>query len=275
MSKFVKKYQKIIIFCTLVLIPLFAILPLFHPGFFPMHDDEQVGRLIELHKVTMDGQFPPRWVPDLGFGYGYPLYNFYPPLFYYIGEIFKQLGSNFILATKLTLITGFIFSSISMYLWIKNRWGILPGLVAAVVYTYVPYHGVDIYVRGAFSEFFSFIFVPAIFWAMDRISTTRNKQWVLVLSLLLTGLVLSHNLVAMQAIPFIVIYGVFVLWENKKEIKRILVSFIVAGICALGLSAYFWLPALTEKKFTLVDQILVKELANYSIHFVYPIQLWN
>lgn len=275
MKQFIQKYQTYIICALLVVIPLFAMLPLFHSGFFPMHDDEQVGRLIELHKVVSQGQIPPRWVPDLGFGYGYPLYNFYPPLFYYVGAFFTSLGIGFILSTKLALILGFILSAISMYFWVQNRFGKWAGVFSAIVYTYVPYHAVDIYVRGAFSEFFSFIFIPAVFWAMDKVSKSGKKSWILVLSMLLACVVLAHNLVALQAIPFISLYGLFLLWENKEELKRLLVAFLFAGVGALGMSAYFWLPALTEKQFTLVDSILTKELANYAIHFVYPIQLWS
>lgn len=275
MKNFFKRYQSLIIFCILIVIPLFAMLPLFHSGFFPMHDDEQVGRLVELAKVVSQGQIPPRWVPDLGFGYGYPLFNFYPPLFYYVGELFSFLGVGFVLSTKIALIIGFICSSISMYLWIQNRFGKMAGIFAAIVYTYVPYHAIDIYVRGAFSEFFSFIFIPAVFWAMDKVSTSRQKLWIVMLSVLLTCVVLAHNLVALQAVPFILLYSVYLLRENRKDFLRLLISFSLAGIGALGLSAYFWLPALAEKQFTLVDSILTKELANYAIHFVYPIQLWS
>lgn len=275
MKLFFQKYLSFIAVIVVLIIPIFAMLPLFHPGFFPIHDDEQVGRLVEMHKTLMDGQIPPRWVPDLGFGYGYPLYNFYPPLFYYTGVIFSLLGVGFIFSTKIALIIGFVLSSLFMYLWVKNRWGRLSGIFAAVVYTYLPYHAVDIYVRGAFPEFFSFIFVPAIFWAMDHLGRSKEKKWIVILGLSLAGLVLSHNLVALQAILFILLYSAYLLFENKKDAPRIITSLVISAAIALGLSAYFWLPSLAEKSFTLVDTILIKELANYTIHFVYPIQLWS
>jgi hypothetical protein len=47
------------------------------------------------------------------------------------------------------------------------------------------------------------------------------------------------------------------------------------GIClGLGLSAFFWLPSMMERKFTMVDSILLKELASYKIHFIELSQLW-
>ena len=41
------------------------------------------------------------------------------------------------------------------------------------------------------------------------------------------------------------------------------------------LSAFFWMPALLEKKYTIVDEMLLQNLADFRIHFVYPEQLWN
>src|SRR5258706_9180913 len=104
--------SKIILF---VLIPvalfaicLFAIFPLFHTGLFSMHDDEQVARLYEMYLVISNAQIPPRWVPDLGFGFGFPLFNFYPPLVYYLGSLFHLLGFSFITSTKIVMGLGFL-----------------------------------------------------------------------------------------------------------------------------------------------------------------------
>ena len=65
-EKLVKKWP----FFLILLLSWWAIRSLFHSGFFPMHDDEQIARLYELHQALSAGQFPPRWVANLGFGYG-------------------------------------------------------------------------------------------------------------------------------------------------------------------------------------------------------------
>ena len=54
----------------------FALLPLFQPGFFSIHDDEQIGRLFELDQALKSGQFPVRIIANLGFGFSYLLFNF-------------------------------------------------------------------------------------------------------------------------------------------------------------------------------------------------------
>ncbi len=275
MKQVIKKYQSILIGLLLIVVCGFAMLPLFHAGLFPMHDDEQISRLYELHKVLGDGQIPPRWVPDLGFGYGFPLYNFYPPLFYYVAELFHLFSFSFITATKLALGLSFLLSAGFMYAWVKDRFGRLAGMFAALVYVYAPYHAVDIYVRGAFAEFFSFVWIPAVLWSFDKLSRKQSFGNIVLCGIFLACVVLSHNLVAMQVIPFFVIYACVLLFQQRKACTSLMKGFIFSGIISLGISAYFWIPALLEKKFTLVDTILTKELANYAIHFVCPNQLWS
>ncbi|HSW87681.1 MAG TPA: 6-pyruvoyl-tetrahydropterin synthase-related protein [Candidatus Saccharimonadales bacterium] len=267
--------RKILSFIIIFAACFFAIRALLVPGFFTMHDDEQIARLYDLNNSLLAGQMPPRWVSHLGFGYGYPLFNFYPPFVYYAGELFYLLGFSLINATKIVMVLGFLLSALFMYLWVKNRYGAFAGIVSAVLYTYGPYHGVDLYVRGAFAEFFSFVWIPAIFWSLDLAVKKRSYGWGMLSGIFLAFLVLTHNLTALAFIPFYIAYLSLISFENKQYIKQLIPIVIISGITALGFSAYFWLPALLEKKYTLVDNILTKELASYKIHFLYPQQLWS
>jgi len=95
----------------LVLVILFSLLPLrfvFQGGFFPIHDEAQVIRVNQMAKAISEGQFPVRWVSDLGYGYGYPIFNFYNPLPYYFGGMVDLLGLDALLATKAMFVIGFL-----------------------------------------------------------------------------------------------------------------------------------------------------------------------
>ncbi len=265
-------------FCPYIILLLLcmpAIFPLFHSGFFSMHDDEQIARLYELDQSVKATEIPPRWVSNLGFGFGYPLFNFYPPLVYYFGEAFHLLGFTLIDSTKIVMGLGFLLSALFMFLWVRKYAGNLGGIVAAVLYIYAPYHGVDIYVRGAMAEFFSFVWLPAVFWSIDKVADKKSSVYVLVSSIFLACMVLTHNLIALPFAFFLITYIIFVLIRHKNEIAVLVPRYLIIGIISLGLSAYFWLPALAEKQYTLVDIILTRELANYAIHFVYIGQFWN
>ena len=151
------------IFLVLLLLLIPSVLALLKPGYYNMHDDMQMVRQLELEKCIQDGQIPCRWSPDLGYEYGYPLFNFYPPLPYIVGQIYRFLGFSFMWSVKLTAVTQFITSGIAMYLFVSYLSTPLISFLASLFYTYAPYHAVNVYIRGAMNEAWASVFFPLIF----------------------------------------------------------------------------------------------------------------
>lgn len=269
----ISSVKKNIFLLVLIIICFFAIQPLFNPGFFPIHDDEQIGRLFDLDQVLKEGQIPPRIIPNIGFGFGYPLFNFYPPLVYYVAEVFRILGFSYIDSVKIMIGLGFILSSFFMYLFSKEYLGRLGGLISAVFYVYAPYHSVDVYVRGALPEFWSFVFIPAIFWAYKKLADTLDSKYAVLAGVFNALLVITHNLVALMSSVFIAFFILFLLFITTKR-KKLFLLVILSGILSFLLPSYFFIPAVFENGHTMVS-LLTKELADYSLHFVYIRQFWN
>ncbi len=270
LKKVIIAYQGALLVCLLT---VFAILPLFTPGFWPMHDDEQVGRLYELDNAVKNGHIPPRISTNLGFGYGYPLFNFYPSFVYYFAEIFVLVGFSYITSIELMIATGFLVTALFMYLFAKEYLGTVGAVVASVAYTYAPYHAVDVYVRGALPEFWSFAFIPAIFWAIKKLHDSGKTMYLVFLAFFVCFLILTHNLVALMSAFFIGAYCLylFIRTEKKWELFR---SVALGGLLGLLLSSYFWIPSYFEKQYTMIE-LLTTELADYTQHFVYIRQLWD
>lgn len=264
--------KDIIPLIIIFLIATIISLPLLAPGFYTVHDDQQIARLYLFDKALFAGQFPVRWVDELGFGFGYPLFVFYPPFVYMLAESFKLLGFGYVGAIKMVFALSIFISGISMYILAKQFSGKLGGLTSSLFYILAPYRAIDIYIRGALSESFSFVWLPIILLALYKIQTNKNYMYLAALSL--AFLMITHNLVFLpfSFILFIYIFLIFYITKNKK---RYLFLVFISALLSAALSAFFWLPALTEKHFTIVDQILLADLANYKIHFVNPIQLWD
>ena len=250
--------------------------PLINPGLFQIHDDQQVARLFLFDQAIKAGQFRVRWVSGLGFGFGYPLFVFYPPFVYGLGELIHLSGAGFVDSVKIVFALSILLSGITMYILGKNISGKIGGLVAAVFYMMAPYRAVDVYVRGALSESFSFVWLPLILYAFLKLSQCKsfNKYYVLLAAFSVAFLMITHNLVLL---PFLIFLTLFILFlfmvtKNKKVFSS---SCIISLLLAAGLSAFFWIPSLLEKKYTIVDQILLVDLADYRSHFVYVQQLWN
>lgn len=238
-----------------------------------MHDDQHIARLFLFHRSLFEGQIYPRWVDQLGFGFGYPLFNFYPPLIYIVAELFVAIGFGFVGSIKAMLIVGFIIGALGVYLYTNlytdKKWA----LVSSLAFTTFSYRAITVYVRGAFAEFFGLSIFPFVLWTMVRLLRKQTLQNSVLFAVFFGLLILAHPLIAFPALLYLGIYVLWLLYCSKDRFNYLLYQ-TLAGILGLGLSAFFWLPSLLEKKYTLVGDILTSELADFHIHFVYPSQLW-
>lgn len=254
------------------LLSYWAIVPLLRPGFFPIHDDVQVVRVQQMAQALKDGQLPVRWAGDLGYGFGYPIFNFYAPLAYYVGAIFNLFGLNVLLATKLMMVLGILLSGVMMYFLAQEFWGEIGGILSGLFYVYAPYHAVDIYVRGAVSEFWAMVFLPLVFLSLYKIFKGKNKFWIIAGGLSCAAVILSHNLTAMMITPFVILSGLLMFVFSKKR-KLPITNYLLLITFTLSISAFYWLPALSEMRLTKVlGQI--GGGADFREHFVYFDQLW-
>jgi len=263
----------------LILVLLSALLAsrwLFKPGYFNMHDDLQMMRQLQMEKCWQDNQFPCRWVPDMGFGYGYPLFNFYPPLPYYVGQIFRWLGLTFMTTAKVIFALQFFLSGVTMFILAADLWGDWGGLLSAVFYIWAPYHAVDVFVRGATNEAWAFIWFPLIFWAGKKLVEKEKWRYVFWLALGYGSLLLTHSIMALIFTPaFLAWIAYWLVIEKKYSWRkgRLWGQLTLSGIWALGLSAFFTLPMLFEKEFTHIETMF-SGYFDWRAHFVSIKQLF-
>jgi hypothetical protein len=266
--------KKLFFALFIIVLGYLSVRPLFVDGFFPVHDNVQIERVYEMSKAVKDGQFPVRWVKDLGYGYGYPIFNFYSPLPYYLGGVFNLLGFDLIQSTKMMFFVGIILAGVTMFLLGRQIWNSWSGgLLSGVLYLYAPYHALDIYVRGAVGEFWAMGFLPLIFLGIDKIGKTDSIRGVLIGILGIAGVILSHNLTSLMMLPFLSLYTMFVFYETTNKRSFVLKMFCLL-ILSLAVSCFYWLPALYEMKFTNIFS-QVGGGADFRNHFIFIDQLWD
>src|SRR3990170_5560404 len=262
------KVKYIFWFLIIIIFSVLASRDLLKPGYFPMHDDLQMMRQLSMEKCFLDGQIPCRWVSDMGYGFGYPLFNFYPPLPYLFGEIFRLFAAAFTTTARLTFALSFFVSGVGMFLLAKEFFGRLGGVVAAIFYIWAPYHAVDVYVRGAMNEAWALVFFPLILWTSYKLISCAKKEvlkWSLSLAISYTGLLLSHNLMFLIFTPVFAGWILIHLWQKNAwgALPRIFIS----SIWALGLSAFFTLPAIFENNLTQIRS-QIGGYYDFTAHFV-------
>src|SRR3989339_2149703 len=197
-----ESFQKIIskyIWLIVLIISLPAVRYLFINGFFGVSDDLHIGWLYEMDRVIKMLQFPPRYVPDLSYGFGYPLFTFVYPLPFYIAEIFHLIGLSLVNSVKLVFGLSVPVSMYFMYKLLRVYMKEDFSLAGAVLYVYAPYRSLEFFVRGTIGEITAFVFFPLIILAI-----IKNKPYILALSF--AGLILSHNIMAYMFMPFLLLF---------------------------------------------------------------------
>lgn len=225
---------------------------LFGPGFYTFSDEPHLANLHQMVRAIVGKQLPPRWAPDMSFNFGYPLFNFYYPLPFYLGAFFHLLFKvSLVWSLKLVFFLSVLLSGLACYFLSRKFFNQVSSFAAAVVYLYTPYRAVDLYVRGAVGEMWGFVFMPLVFLAFVDLTQKRNVRSLIFASFSLAGLMLAHNLTPIIFLPFFVIavltYLLFV--APGKGRLRAFGFFCLTFIWGLALSAYCWLPAIFEKRY--------------------------
>jgi len=232
----------------IILFSAIAVFSLLHKGLPPTHDGEyHIVRFYLFNESFNDGNLYPRWAAHLNNGFGVPLFNFVYPLPNYIAVLFHLFDISLIDSFKFEMFIATVMGGIFFYLWAKEFWGKLGGIVSSVFYTFSPYHFVDIYIRGSVGEVWALAFFPAFLWAYTRFATTKLRLFFILSSLFLGLIIFSHNILALMFFLFAVSYITLFILKEKNKKHLILNSFFII-LLGLGLSAIFWLPAIYEKK---------------------------
>lgn len=271
-----QKKIALLILLGLSIIPLFDLLS---PGLPITHDgQDHVARIANFYQSLTEGNLIPRWAANLNWGYGHPILMFLYPIPSYLASAFHFLGLSLIDSTKLVFASTYLISMFVMFLWISAEWGIIAGLVAGILYGFAPYRFVDLYVRGAIGEHVAFVFMPLVLYGLWKIAhdkSNRSKS-ILITSLSITGLLLSHNAISLMFLPIVIIYSVYLYWFIAQQNKEFVINSIVGVVLGFTAAAFFWIPAFFEGKYTLRD-IVTK--GGVDGRFVEPIQYiftkWN
>lgn len=249
-----------------------AVFPLFRSGFFTMYDDMQVIRLDQMDKCIKDGQIPCRWVPDLGYGYGYPLFQYYSPLPYYVMEIFRIAGISLIASVKIGFVLSVFFSSLFFLFLAKRYFSPLASIVSTLLYVYAPFRAADLYVRGAMGELWGMAMLPSVLLGAEYMFSKKNNKSVALFSLTLFLYLVTHNLTVFMTLPILIFWILLKLYKSKykkSDVKRVFVSLCVG----LLLASFYLVPVIIERELVYLES-LTWGYFNYLAHFLNIKQLF-
>lgn len=256
----IKKYWHLIL---LTLVILLVSWPLFLPGYFPHQDDLQIMRIFEMRKCFTDFQIPCRWVPDMGWGNGYPLFNYYSAFPYYVGGLLSFL-LGYIWAAKTVFFLSIVISGISMYFLCRELFDKISAVCAASLYILAPYKALDLYVRGALAESVALALIPLVLYFILKLIKTKKIIYFLGAVFSLGAFLTSHNIMTLFFLPLYFIWCLYWLISLKRNAWLIT---IFATLLGFGISVFFVIPAYFEKSLVQSDSLISMDF-NFRAHFI-------
>lgn len=255
-KKMKKNYKIILILLSLIIFSIPSVVSLFQNG-FPLTDDGNwmIIRLSSFYENLREGQFPVRFLSRLNNGYGYPVADFLYPGFLYLGSLIHILGFSFETTIKIILGISLISSSVFCFLWLRKLVDDFSAFLGSLVYLYFPYHLYDAYKRGSVGEVLSLAILPLILWQIERKSIFWSAIGIFLL-------ILAHNTLAVLFLLFIFAYMGFNIYISKNR-RQLLYEYTGMSLLGLGMSAFFWIPAVFDLQYTVFSKTQVSEWDQY------------
>jgi hypothetical protein len=236
-------------------------------------------RLFALDAALRQGMAFPRWLPDLAFGYGYPIYNYYPPLAGYLAETLHIFGLSFPDAIKGTCFAVIALAAFGAYMLGVELFGAekeahTSGILTGAAFIFFPYFMVDLYERGALAEALALAILPWLVWSLRRALVLPAFSSVWLTAVFLAILVAAHSLTMAIVGPFLAAYVLFELFRlpstvRLKALARVTASVLLAG----ALSAFYWLPFIAELPLVRMGQGMGKLQDIFETSFQSPIDV--
>ncbi len=258
-----KALLKVLVIVCLSLLNLQAYL---HAGVPYTHDgDNHVARFANYKVAIKEGQFPPRFAPNLMNHYGYPVFNYNYPLANIVSLPFSMVKLPYSLTFKILMSLSLVGGLIGVAWWLTELgFSSKAQMFGMVAFGTAPYLLTTIVHRGNVGELMAMCLLPWLLIAMEKMTRSGRQEsstWLWLGSLLFGMYLLAHNVAAVFGLPFIIGYG---LVRYQKQWRSWLKFGLMLGV-GLGLSLWFWLPALAEKSQVVLDRAGLSQ--EYSLHF--------
>jgi hypothetical protein len=196
-------------------------------------------------RLLWSGTLYPRWALDMNGGLGSPVFFYYQPLSYYLAALF-DFGSDRMLSGAFQLRIAapvvLICSGLACFVFLRGLVDRTAALIGAVAYMAMPYHLIDLYIRGDFPEFTAFVFIPLVLASVGH-AVRQPFAGVVATAVSFGALVLCHPLAALVASPLFAGYTVFLFLEHRSW--SALAAAAGGAVLGMLLAAVFLVPALT------------------------------
>lgn len=272
------------------LLPLVGILPTIGEGIARTADGPlHVQRIYAMTTLLQNGVIWPRWIPWFHVGYGYPVFNFYPPGTFYLGGLLGLLGISAPVAFTLLTALAWVLGSLGTY-GLARRF--LPGtgaLLVVALWAYAPSRLFEVWDQGSLPQIMAAALVPWVLWMLVRAAFEPSRRNAAALAVVLAGMVFSHQPITLLAALFVAPAAVILPWwagrrSNHLNTETDMINHVltwkrylcVFGGLALGggFVAIFLIPLALELKYVQAARQAPDVIPYLISGFLQPSQLF-
>jgi len=251
----------VLLLCAVAVAPLLrGDNPCSHDGAFHYY------RVVAMRHALGNGILFTRYLPDLAFGYGYPFFNYRAALSYYAALALHLTGLTLPISLNMVYVLSILGSALFAYMLTKDLFGPQAGVVTAIAYAYAPYQFLDALLRANAPESVALPLFPLILWAFRRLALEGKRRWFLLSIASLVALLLSHNISSLLFVPFLALYLLTLWLVYRKGFHWIAIGGALA--LSLGLTAFFWAPALMERDYVQLHMSHITRNNDFHYNFL-------
>ena len=204
------------------------------------------------------GNWFPRWAPDLYLGYGYPVFNYVPPLSYYLASAGHFLGLDRYGGLQAVGIVAVFAGATGAFSLARALWpSSATGFLAAVAYVLAPYPFLhNLHLQGNVPAALALGLLPWLLWSSWRLWQVPSWSRAAPLTILTALLLLTHNISAFFGVGLLLVWMLCLLLGGTRGAsgRRVaLGATFGTTLAGIALSAYSWLPAVSELDFVHIE----------------------
>ncbi len=200
--------------------------------------------IAQFHKALSDGEFPVAWGDGFA-NYGLPLGTIAHQLPAYTGALMTFVTHDPLMSFNIVYLISAIASAVLLYIFLTRYLSAESSLLAVIFFSLAPYRIMNLYMRGAMPEFASAVWVPVLLLGVWGVAKRETVRWYVLVGIGALGLILTHPMMLVVYAPVVGIYAVLQFGRSWKRWRGV----VIAGIVAVGISAYYFLPLNLEMKY--------------------------
>ncbi|HVO70202.1 MAG TPA: 6-pyruvoyl-tetrahydropterin synthase-related protein, partial [Aggregatilineaceae bacterium] len=244
------------------LLPVIAFLPTIRPGLGHVIDGAdgpfQVHRIYTMSVMLEAGHLWPRWVPYYHLGFGYPIFDFYPPGVSYLGGIMVLGGASPAAAFNLVTLLSWIIGSMGTYALARDVLPAPGAILAAMLWSYAPSRLTEVWFQGGLAQMMAAALVPWLFHGPLLTAHQPTRRHLLAIALPLAGIALTHLPILYIAVLFGAPTALLApVWASRGEWRTLPRRWLGVGaglLLGAGLAAIFLAPMALELRYIRASQ---------------------